>query len=236
MTMTALDRASTDRAPTALTGRRYRLGLAIALGAARPLRWILLAWIVLTPVMSLLLADVIETGLWLITATVFQWFVASAAGRWLYANLPGVLSRGVTRRELTTAYLVFGAIASLATTAIVTAGFAAEHALLTAAGNATGTWGGALADGARYLLITPIYCFTGALIGAAALRFAGSTLFTLVVLVAAAGQYTGVLALEFGFFDGGGNLAAWAGICLAVTAVLVAGLAATLRTAPVRAK
>ncbi|MFB9661397.1 hypothetical protein ACFQS3_01615 [Glycomyces mayteni] len=219
-----------------LPGRRYRLGLGIALGAARWLRWIGLAWIVLTPLLSVLLVNAIETGLWAITATVFQWFVASAAGRWLYANLPAAISRGVTRRELTTALLVFGTLASIATTAVVTAGFAAEHALLSAAGEPLGTWGDALGNGTRYLLITPIYCFTGALIGAAALRFAGRAWFTLVVLVAAAGQYSGVLALEFGYARGGTDLAGWAGICLAVTAVLVAGLAATLRTVPVRTK
>nr|BFF26626.1 hypothetical protein GCM10025732_45910 [Glycomyces mayteni] len=103
-------------------------------------------------------------------------------------------------------------------------------------GRTLGTWGDALGNGTRYLLITPIYCFTGALIGAAALRFAGRAWFTLVVLVAAAGQYSGVLALEFGYARGGTDLAGWAGICLAVTAVLVAGLAATLRTVPVRTK
>ncbi|MEU5874300.1 hypothetical protein AB0A73_22425 [Glycomyces sp. NPDC047369] len=226
--MTALDHA--------LATRRYRLGAGIVLRAAPGLRWIGLAWIVLTPALSVLFIDAIETGLWAISATVLQWFVASAAGRWLYANLPATLARGVTRREFTAAFLVFGALASVATTAAVTFGSAAEHALLAAAGEATGTWGDALGNGARYLLITPIYCFTGALIAAAAHRFAGSAWFTLVVLVAATGQYAGVLGLEFGYTRSATGLAAWAGICLAVIAVLVAGLTATLRTVPVRAK
>jgi hypothetical protein len=217
-------------------GRRLRLGLGIAIGAVRGIRWLALAWIVLTPFLSILLIGAIETGLWAITATVFQWFVAAAAGRWLYANLPATIGRGVTRRELTAAFLMFGALASVATAAVVTAGFAAEHALLAASGNAFGTWGETLANGARYLLITPIYCFTGALIAAGALRFAGRAWFTLTVLVAAAGQYAGVLALEFAVHRGGADLAAWAGTCLAVTAVLVAALTATLRTVPVRSK
>ncbi|MQM26103.1 hypothetical protein [Glycomyces albidus] len=220
---------------TALAKRRYRLGTGLFLGSARWLRWILIAWIVLTPVLSAVFADVVEIGLWAITATVFQWFVACTAGIMLYQGLPGMLANGVTRREVTTAYLVFGALASAGTAAVVTAGFAAEHALLSAVAQPAGSWSADLAAGARYLLITPIYFFTGALIGAAALRFGGSHWFSALVLVAAAGHYAGVLALEYGFSGGPGTVAAWAAIGLAVIAILVAGTAAALRDIPVRA-
>jgi hypothetical protein len=219
---------------TALAKRRYRLGLSLFLGSSRWLRWVTLAWVVLTPILSVPLISAIETGLWAITATVFQWFVASTAGMLLYQTLPGTLAKGVTRRELTVAYLVFGVLASLGTAAIVTAGFAAEHALLALFAEPLGTWGQTLADGARYVLIAPIYFFTGVLIAAAALRFGGNHWFTAIVLVAAGGLYTGVLALEFGYYDSA--VAAWAAVALAVTAALVAGTVATLRSIPVRAK
>ncbi|RRS00810.1 hypothetical protein [Glycomyces terrestris] len=220
---------------TALAKRRYRFGAGLFLGSVRWLRWVLLAWIVLTPALSVVLADVIETGLWPITATVFQWFVACTAGIMLYQGLPGTLANGVTRREITTAYLVFGALATAGTAAAVTTGFAAEHALLAAFGEPAGSWTADLAAGARYLLITPIYFFTGALIGAAALRFGGSHWFSAIVLVAAAGHYAGVLALEFGFSGGAGMVAAWAAIGLAVIAILIAATVAALRDIPVRA-
>ncbi|GAA1681571.1 hypothetical protein GCM10009830_30900 [Glycomyces endophyticus] len=230
--MTALD---TARAPV-LARRRYRLGLSLFLGSARWLRWIVPAWVVLTPLLSLLFSDAVETGLWRITATVFQWFVASVAGMWFYQNLPGTIARGVTRREVTTAYLIFGVLASVATAALVTAGALAEHALLTAFAEPADTWAGTLATGARYLVITPIYFFTGALIGASAIRFGGGNLFTIIVLVAASGHYAGILALEFEFFGTGGGLALWLGVCLAVIAVLVAGVVAVVRTIPVRSR
>ncbi|GAA2262435.1 hypothetical protein GCM10009853_014450 [Glycomyces scopariae] len=232
--MAALD--DTAAATARLARRRYRLGLSLFFGSARWLRWIVLAWVVATPLLSVLFHDAVETGLWSITATVFQWFVASVAGMWFYQNLPGTVARGVTRREITTAYMLFGLLAAVATAAVVTAGALAEHALLAAFAEPVDTWAGTLAGGARYLLITPIYFLSGALIGASAIRFGGSHWFTIVVIAAASGHYAGVLALEFRFFGSGGDLALWLGVCLAVIAVLAAGTAAVLRSLPVRSR
>jgi hypothetical protein len=220
---------------TRLAKRRYRFGWRLFTGSVRWLRWPLIGWIALTPIFSAVFLSAIETGLWTISATVFQWFVAVTAGIWIHTNLPGTLARGVTRRELTVAYLVFGALASVATAAVITAGFAAEHALLALTAEPLDTWSGTLASGARYLLITPIYFFTGTLIGALTVRFAGRTWFTAAVLFASAGHYAGILALEFGFF-GGGALLAWAAVAVAVTAVLITALTINLRSIPVAAK
>jgi hypothetical protein len=221
---------------TRLAKRRYRFGLGLFTGSVRWLRWPLLGWIVLTPILSVVFISAIETGLWTISATVFQWFVAVTAGIWIFTNLPGTLARGVTRRELTVAYLVFGALASVATAAVITAGFAAEHAMLALTADRAGAWGETLASGARYLLITPIYFFTGTYIGALAVRFGGRTWFTASVLLAAAGHYAGILALEFGFFGDDGLVVAWAAVALAVTAVLITAVALLLRSIPVAAK
>jgi hypothetical protein len=217
-----------------LARRRYRLGARLFLGSVRWLRLPILLGLLAAPVLSVVFADAIETGLWRIVATVFQWFVASTAGIWLFTNLPTLLARGVTRRELTVAYLVFGALASVGTAALTTAGFAAEHALLDLFGAPLGTWDETLAAGARYLLITPIYFFTGTFIGAAATRFGDRTWFVVALLVACAGHYAGILALEFGDLDG--RVAGWAAVSLAVTAVLMTASALALRSVPIRAK
>ncbi len=223
---------------TALANRRYRLGLSLFIGTVRWLRWYLLGWIVLTPILSVVFSSAIETGLWSITASVFQWFVAATAGIWIFSNLPSTLARGVTRRELTVAYLVFGALASVATAAATTAGFAAEHALLALVAEPAGTLGEALGSGARYLLITPIYFFAGTLLGVLAARFSGNTWFTAAVLVGTGGLYAAVLSLEFNeaWFDPGQALAAWTAAALALTAALVTASALALRTIPIRAK
>jgi hypothetical protein len=217
-----------------LANRRYRLGVSLFLGSGRWLRWPLLLWVGAVPIASVVFMNAIEVGLWTISASVFQWFVASTAGIWIFTNLPALLSRGVTRREVTVAYLVFGALGCVAVGVLTTAGYAAEHALLDLFGDPLGTWDETLASGARYLLITPIYFFTGMFLGATATRFGDKGWFTAAVLVGAAGLYAGVLALEFADIDG--RVALWAAGALAVTAVLIAASALALRSVPVRAK
>lgn len=231
---TAFESAVSNRAR--LDRRRYRLGWRLFTGASAWARLALLVGAALTLTASTVFAQVIETGIWAIAATVLQWFAAVAAGGILYANLPVWISRGCTRREITVAYAVFGALTAIALTAFTTAGFAAEHALLTLTGDAPRSWGETLGLGARYLAITPIYFFTGTFIGVAAARFGGRTWFTVAVLFGAAGLYAGVLGLEFGTLGGEWHLAAWAGTALAVTAVLIAAYVLALRSIPVSAK
>ncbi|SDD67900.1 hypothetical protein [Glycomyces harbinensis] len=221
---------------TALAKRRYRIGVSLFLGSGRWLRWPLLLWAVGAPIASVLFINVVETGLWTITATVFQWFVAVTAGGWVYTNLPTLISRGVTRREITVAYIIFGILGSIAVATLTTVGFAAEHALLDLFGDPLGTWGGDLANGARYFLITPIYFFTGAFIGASAMRFGGRPWFVVVLIIAASGHYAGVLFLEFGYFTDPRSLLVWAAMALGVIAILVAASSATLRSVPIQAK
>lgn len=223
---------------TALAKRRYRFGRRLFTGSVRWLRWPLLGWIVLTPILSAVFSSAIETGLWTITATVFQWFVAATAGIWIFTNLPTSLARGLTRRELTVAYLVYGALASIATAAVITAGFAAEHALLAQFAEPAGTWSETLTSGARYLLITPIYFFAGTLLGVLSARFSGDTWFTAAVLVGTGGLYAAVLFLEFNeaWFDAGPSQVFWAATAFALTAALISAFAAALRSAPIRGK
>lgn len=218
---------------TALAKRRYRLGASLLLGSARWLRWPLLS-LAAVPVLSVVFIGALDNGLWSIAASVLQWFVAATAGIWLFTNLPTLLARGVTRRETTVAYLLFGGVASVAVAALATAGFAAEHALLDLFGDPLRPWGETLANGARYLLVTPIYFFAGMFLGAAAMRFGDRTWFTVAVLIGAGGAYAGVLALEFGDLDG--RAAAWAATALGVVAVLAAASVLALRSVPVRPK
>ncbi|MCC3764412.1 hypothetical protein K3N28_15200 [Glycomyces sp. TRM65418] len=220
---------------SALAKRRYRFGRRLFTGSAVCFRWWLVATAVLTLPASLVTAQAIETGLWSVAATVLQWFAAAVAGMLIYTNLPVWISRGCTRREITVAFAVFAALTTLALTAYLVAGFAAEHALFALVGDAPRPWSETIGLGARYLLITPIYFFTGTLIGAAAARFAGRAWFTAAVLIGATGHYAGILALEFGTL-GDWAPAPWAGVALAVTAVLVAACALTLRSVPVQAK
>ncbi|WP_030156693.1 hypothetical protein [Glycomyces sp. NRRL B-16210] len=221
---------------TALARRRYRLGLSLFLGSARWLRWPLLCWIVLTPIASAVFIDAVDQGLWRIAASVFQWFVAATAGIWLASNLPTLLARGITRREITVAYLLFGLLASIASVAITIGGFAAEHALLALTSEPLGTWGETLTIGLRYLLVTPVYFFAGAFIGAAAARFGDKGWFTVAVLVGSGALYVGLLALEFGDLDGSGRLAAFLAGGIGATAALCVATALALRSIPVRAK
>lgn len=221
---------------TALAKRRYQIGLRLFLAAVYWLRWPLLCWIVLTPILSAVFSDSLDAGLWRIAASVFQWFVAVAAGISLAANLPAALARGVTRREITVSYLLFGLLASLAATLVITAGFAAEHLLLDLTAEPLGTWSETLTGGARYLLVTPVYFFAGALTGTLASRYGEKGWFTVAVLFGAGGLYVGLLALEFGDLDGSGRLAAFLIGGTAATAALGAATALALRSIPIRAK
>jgi hypothetical protein len=121
---------------------------------------------------------------------------------------------------------------------VITAGSAAEHALLSLVAEPAGTLSESLAYGARYLLVTPIYFFTGTLIGVLAARFSGDTWFTAAVLIGTGGLYAAVLALEFNeaWLDAGPVLAAWAVTALALIAALVTASALALRAIPIRAK
>jgi hypothetical protein len=223
---------------TALAKRRYRLGWRLFKGTVLWARLWLLAGAALTLIASAVLATAIETGMWPVAASVLQWFAAVAASGLLYARLPVWISQGWTRREITVGFAVCGVQASVALAAFVTAGFAAEHAVLALIDQAPGTWGDALASGARYLAVTPIYFFSGALIGVLAARFSGAAWFTAAALVGAALLYTVVLSLEFGvvWFEGALSPAAWTATALALIAALLAAYASTLRTLPIRAK
>lgn len=223
---------------TRLAKRRYRFGWRLFTGATVWLKWWLLTGIVLVPVLSALLADVIELGLWAVAAAVLQWFAAGTAGLMLFGNLSVWISRGCTRREITVAFIVFGALTTIGLAAYLTAGFAAEHALLALTAEAPASLGEALGSGARYLAITPVYFFAGVLIAALAARYSGNHGFTAAVLLGTGGLYAATLYLEFNdaWFTLGWSTAASIALGLALTAALIAASTATLRSVPIRGK
>ncbi|GAA2137103.1 hypothetical protein [Glycomyces algeriensis] len=223
---------------TRLAQRRYRFGWRLFTGATTWLKWWLLTGIVLIPVLSALLADVFELGLWSITAAVLQWFAAGTAGMLLFGNLAVWVSRGCTRREITVAFMLFGVLASVALAAYLTLGFIAEHALMALVDEPPTSFGAALASGVRYLAITPVYCFAGVLVAALATRYGGSGGFTTAVLFGTGALYAATLYLEFNdaWFDPGRSTALSAIAAIVLAAALAAGCAAALRSIPVRGK
>lgn len=221
---------------SSLAKRRYRFGWRLFTSSATWLGIWFAAGIVLVPAATVVFSQAIEIGLWAIAASVLQWFAAATAGTIILANLPMWISRGCTRREITVAFCIFGALTTVAFTAFTTAGFAAEHALLALTSEAPRGWGDTLGMGARYLMITPIYFFAGAFLGAAAARFGGRTWFTVSALVGVAGLYMVVLPLEFTPLGDGGRFIPGTGAAVALIAALVVACALTLRSIPVPAK
>lgn len=223
---------------TRLAQRRYRFGRRLFTGATAWLKWWLLTGIVLVPALSALFADVFEVGLWSIAAAVLQWFAAGTAGMMLFGNLAVWVSRGCTRREITIAFIVFGALASVALPAYLTLGFLTEHALMALVDEPPTSLGAALGSGVRYLAITPVYCFAGILVAALASRYSGSRGFTAAVLFGTGGLYAATLYLEFNdaWFDPGWSTAASAAAGVLLAIALAAGCAGVLRSIPVRGK
>jgi hypothetical protein len=222
----------------ALANRRYRFGRRLFSGAVTWLSWWLIAGLVLVPIVSAVFAQVFEVGLWTITATVFQWFAAGTAGTMLYTNLPVWISRGCTRREITVAYTVFGALTTVGLAVYLAAGFVVEHAVLALVAEPPTGLGEAVGSGVRYLAITPIYFFAGTLIAVLATRFSGDNRFSAAVLFGTGALYAATLYLEFNdaWFDPGWSTATSVATALALTAALVAACTAALRTVPIRAK
>ena len=81
----------------AIANRRFRFGRRLFTGTVTWLSLWLIGGLVLAPVVSTVLAQVFEIGLWTIVATVFQWSAASIAATMLYTKLPVWISRGCTR-------------------------------------------------------------------------------------------------------------------------------------------
>ncbi|GAB4002756.1 hypothetical protein GCM10029992_41860 [Glycomyces albus] len=77
----------------------------------------------------------------------------------------------MTRREYIKGHAIHGLLATAAMAALATAGFLGEHALLTTVTSPDGSWGDALVSGLRYLVVTPLYFFAGAALGALGTRF-----------------------------------------------------------------
>lgn len=225
---------------TPLRHRPLRLGARLFASSARMLRWVVPTFVVLTILADLRFPEAEPGGWWPLTINILMWFVAVTAGLKLHTNLSLHLSQGVTRSEYIKGYAIHGLLVTAAMTALATAGFVGEHALMTATGSPEESWGGALAAGLRYLVVTPIYFFAGAAIGALGTRYGGNPAAVLGVVILPAGAiYAGTLTIEF--FEltidaDSWSLAAWAGGSAALIAVLIAAYALTLRTIPLRPK
>lgn len=227
---------------TALSRRRYRLGLRLFTGAIAWTRY----WILIGTVLSIAATAVVaavrpdfEFSTWRFMVSVLQWFPAVTAGIWLYALLPVYISRGLTRREITVAFIVFGVLASAAAGLFAVLGFLAEHAVLDLVAEPLDTWGGALASGARYLLVAPVYVFGATAVSSLAIRIGDGSALIAVPIALAALVYAGTLVIEF--FEltvnsGEWTLLSWIIGGLALSAALVATSSLALRAAPIRAK
>lgn len=228
---------------TVLNQRPFRLGLREFKSAAHLIRyWIafgLALAVIGTPTAAVIWPDA-DIILWAASISVLQWFAAATAGIWLYNYLPVYLAHGVTRREITVAYLVFGALATAALFAIAVAGFAAEHAMLALVAEPLDTWGEAFAKSARYLLVTPVYFFAGAAVTALALRLGkGAAFVATTFLLVPTAVFAGTLAIEFFDYDfdaGAWTFLAWLGSGLAFLAALVATVVLALRSVPIQGK
>ena len=223
---------------TDLRHRSLRLASHLFTASVHWLRWSIASLIVLTVVADLWFLDVQPEGWWAVTISILMWFVAVGAGVKLHSDLSVQLARGVTRREYTLGFAVFGVWTAIAMALLAAVGFLGEHALLSAGGSAEGTWGGALAQGARYLVVTPIYFFAGTAIGAVGTRFGGNPAAAAAALIVPAGAvYAGTLTIEF--FEltvdtDRWSVAVWASGSAALVAILIAAYSLTLRTIPVR--
>ncbi|GAB3654626.1 hypothetical protein [Glycomyces tarimensis] len=217
---------------TVLARRRYRLGVQQFSRAVHAFRWWVIAGFPVTFGIAIVFADVIETGAWMITAAVFQWFVGIWSGVTVHYFLPSRVAMGLTRREATVSLAVFGALLTGAAVLVVALGLFAEYALLSAFAEPGLTLGETASRAARYLLVTPLYCCTGLALGAAAVRMRGGIGEVLLLIVTASALGVVCMAFEYGEWW----LPQWTPAGVALVAALAAAFVLLLRDAPVLQK
>ena len=215
-----------------LTTRRYTLGLRLAADALRAFRYWLLAGFVVTFGIGLVVANDLEIGAWAITSSILMWFLGVWSGMVVHTFLPTKLALGVTRREITVALALFGALLSAVAVLIVATGLFAEYALLSAVADPRFTLGDTAARAARYLLVAPLYCCAGMAIGAAEVRMRSNAAQVPVLLAAASVLALVCLSYEFGTWW----FPQWTLLGVALVAALAAAAALALRDAPIRPK
>ncbi|WP_156925846.1 hypothetical protein [Glycomyces arizonensis] len=230
---------------TTLAHRPYRLCMRLFTRTARSFLWWLVIGIPVTFAITIVFGDAIEIGAWTIAASVFQWFVAVSAGMVIHLILPTQIATGLTRREITTAIGMFGALLCAASVLIVAAGFLAEHAMLAALDADPAPLGETLAHAARYLLITPLYCSVGLAIGAAEIRMRPGGSFHGFVQVPAILVIAGLLGVACMWFEyspawsdtwSAASSVAWTGAGLAFLGVMAAAFVLLMRGMPVHPK
>ena len=212
-----------------LAQRRYRLGLQLATRSARQFFWWIAIGVPGTLAISLIFADALEIGAWSITASILQWFVGIWSGMSIHLFLPTRIATGLTRREITVALAVHGALLSAGAVLIVAAGFFAEHALLSAVADPPLTLGETAVQAARYVLVTPLYCAAGLALGAAETRMRGGNAQVLAILLVAAALGVVCMAFEYGQWW----FPEWTPAGVGLIAALSAAFALFLRDVPV---
>ncbi|THV38440.1 hypothetical protein [Glycomyces buryatensis] len=227
---------------TVLDNRRYRYGLRIFTDVARSSRYWILGALFLCTAATAVTAQIwpgADFSIWGVAVSILQWFPAALGGVYLFTMLPIMISLGLTRREFTVAFAVFGILAALASALIAIAGALAEHAVLELVAEPLNTWGGDFAAGARYLMIAPIYTLGGMAVSALTIRIGNGSALLAAPLVLAALIYAGTLMIEF--FEVTVNahdwtFAAWIGSGLVALAALAAVYTLSLRSVPIRPK
>lgn len=215
-----------------LAQRRYRLGARLFTRTARSFLWWLIGGAAVTFTISAVFADVLDMAAWAVTASIFQWFVAVSAGMVIPLLLPAQIAMGLTRREVTGALGVFGALLCAGAVLIVAVGFLAEYVLLSALAEPPSSFSGALAQAARYLVVTPLYCIAGMVIGAVGARMRNNGVHASALLVAGA-----ALAAVCMWFEYSAPWSAvWAATALAFLGASTAVFTLVLRSIPIHPK
>ncbi|WP_035698712.1 hypothetical protein [Glycomyces tenuis] len=215
-----------------LAQRRYQLGARMFTRTARSFLWWLIGGSLVTFTISIVFSDALEIGAWTITASVFQWFVGVSAGIAIHQVLPAQIATGLTRREITAAFGVFGALLCAAAVLFVAAGLLVEHALLSAVADPSFTLGETAAQAARYLVVTPLYCSVGLALGAAEVRMRPNALQVPALLSAAAVLAAACMWVEYS----SAWSAAWTAAGIALIAAMAAAFVLLMRGAPVHPK
>jgi hypothetical protein len=179
-----------------LPTRRYVLGAGFAGEGLKYFRYWIVAAVAIAFLGPLALSryNDIDLSTWFYAANVAKWFTAFVGGGFVYTLVPNMIAAGLTRRELSVAMGVFGALWSLALGALVFAGLVIERVYYDAMGwsqgidangaiDPIGSWSETLAFAAIYPLVYLVYFAAGCVIGAAAYRWESSGWLLLVPIL-----------------------------------------------------
>ncbi|QSB06625.1 hypothetical protein [Natronoglycomyces albus] len=232
MAMTEAERAAY------LRWRAPKSGVALGFSLLNYFKW----WFIgLTALLIIVVSIVgqfvaIETTMWGHLAAAGKYFLAILAGMVLYEIIPGLISAGVTRREISIMTVIAGMVVSLSLAIIVTIGMFAEHFIYRLVGwtqasptfersDAMTSMSDVLIVSSAYFIVFPMLTCVGHLIGAAFFR--SSWLGGVVTIPAAISAFTidgaifgGEGFRMFGFLSFIDTSVVWAIIAAFVVAII----------------